>query len=593
MKKNILSMAALLMASAAVFTACSSDDNITGEQPANPTGKYTMTVQASKGDDATTRALTLDETTSPHKLNATWATTENVYVKKGDTWATGSLQPETDGATATLKGTLSGIEINASDVLTLQFPKSGDISYSGQVGTLADIAANFDYTTATVTVADVSATGNIIPEEATTTFENQQAIVKFTLTDKAAGSAINTTKLVISVGATDYTINPTSATNVIYAAIPGFTGQTVKLTTTVGDNTYIYEKANVSFTNGQYYEIGVKMIVYPTVLSAVTTDYHGSVICSDGTVYPPKTAVPDGKTAVGILGKVTETGHGLILALQDAVYYPDWDDINNWTTVKTYAGTTLKVLDADARGTNLTSYTALGETTVSNWAVAQKSDYVAIFTNLGSTTGDGTGKTYDINVNAYITTGVGGTALSASVPFYWSATQEDGTYAWYFNDSYWSLANKTGNNKIRPVLGFGEEAEEQAAVTLAQTMTTANLTVKIKFNYADYNYVDEENYCQFTSNGDCTYTFQSGGGNVGGNHYYKARALVVENGKLVFKQHYYNSFDEYWDWNGYSVTFDTSNNTYSEWRGGGTTDYNPYFISVEVDGTKIDVTPAE
>lgn len=592
MKKNILSLAALLIASATVFTACSSDDNITSEQPANSVQKtYTMTVNATKGGDATTRALTLgrNDANTKNVLNATWATTENVYVKKGDTWATGSLQPESDGATATLKGTLSGIGIAADDVLTLQFPKSGDISYDGQVGTLEDIAANFDYATATVTVASVSATGNIVPTTATTTFENHQAIVKFTLTDKATSSAINTTKLVISVGATDYTINPTSATNEIYAAIPGFTGQTVKLTTTVGDYTYIYEKTGVSFTNGQYYEIGVKMIVYPVALSAVTADYHGSVICSDGTVYPPKTAVPDGKTAVGILGKVTETGHGLILALQDSKLYPDWDDINNWTSVKTYAGTTLKVLDDDARGTNLTSYTALGETAVSNWAVAQKSDYVAIFTNLGSTTGDGTGKTYDSNVNAYITTGVGGTALSTSgMPFYWSATKEDGTYAWYFNDSYWSLANKVGNSKIRPVLGFGEEeAEEQAAQTLAQTMTTANLTVKVK-----YNYDNDENYCEFLSNGDGTYTFQSGGGYIGGR-YNKAKALVVENGKLVFKQHFYSPIDEDWDWFGYSVTFDTSNNTYSEWRGEGVADYNPYFISVEVDETTIDVTRAE
>ena len=149
MKKNILSMAALLMASAAVFTACSSDDNITSEQPANPTGKYTMTVSASKGGDATTRALTLDGKT----LNATWATSENVYVKKGSDWATGSLKPQADGATATLKGTLSGIQINATDELTLQFPKSGDISYTGQVGTLEDIAANYDYAVAYVNAA--------------------------------------------------------------------------------------------------------------------------------------------------------------------------------------------------------------------------------------------------------------------------------------------------------------------------------------------------------------------------------------------------------------------------------------------------------
>jgi len=266
MKKNILSMAALLIASAAVFTACSSDDNITSEQPANPTGKYTMTVQASKGGDATTRALSLSGST----LNATWATSENVYVKKGDTWATGSLQPQTAGETATLKGTLTGITPASSDVLTLQFPRSGERGYSGQVGTLADIAAKYDYATATVTVASVSASGNIVPTVATTMFENQQAIVKFTLIDKADGTTpLSATKLVINDGTTDYTITPASATSVIYAAIPGFTSKTVKLAATVGNKTYTYEKASQSFTNGQYYEITVKMTEKPDLLSGV------------------------------------------------------------------------------------------------------------------------------------------------------------------------------------------------------------------------------------------------------------------------------------------------------------------------------------
>ena len=194
-KFKSLSLAALLIASA-TFAACSSDDNTIDQQPAQPAGQqvYTMTVNAQKGGDAaTTRALRLDDKT----LNATWATTENIYVKKGDTWATGSLKPQTDGTTATLKGTLSGITIAGSDVLTLQFPKSGDISYDGQLGTLEDIAANFDYATATVTVASVSATGNITPTEATTTFQNQQAIVKFTLQDNG-GNAINATSLNIS-----------------------------------------------------------------------------------------------------------------------------------------------------------------------------------------------------------------------------------------------------------------------------------------------------------------------------------------------------------------------------------------------------------
>ena len=115
---NIRTLAALLIASA-TFAACSSDDNAIDEQPAGQQ-VYTMTVNAQKGGDArTTRALALDGKT----LNATWATTEYIYVKKDETWATGSLQPEADGTTATLKGSLSGITIAAGDELTLQFPR--------------------------------------------------------------------------------------------------------------------------------------------------------------------------------------------------------------------------------------------------------------------------------------------------------------------------------------------------------------------------------------------------------------------------------------------------------------------------------------
>ena len=269
MMTNIKTLAALLIASA-TFAACSSDDNTIDQQPAQPAGQqvYTMTVNASKGGDAaTTRALTLDGKT----LNATWATTENIYVKKGETWATGSLQPQADGTTATLKGTLSGITIAASDVLTLQFPRSGALDYTGQVGTLADIAAKYDYATATVTVASVSATGNINPTEATTTFENQQAIVKFTLIDKADGSTpLNATQLTVNDGTTDYTVTPASPTSEIYVAIPGIADKTITLTATVGSGTYTYEKANVTFTNGKYYAVSVKMAAAPLTVEAQT-----------------------------------------------------------------------------------------------------------------------------------------------------------------------------------------------------------------------------------------------------------------------------------------------------------------------------------
>ena len=189
-----------------------------------------------------------------------------------------------------------------------------------------------------------------------------------------------------------------------------------------------------------------------TLLSAATTSDYGKVVCAAGHLHDAKTAVPTGCTAVGILGKVTETGHGLILALQNATEQ-EWETIDGWTSVTTYAGTTLKVLpDDDARG-SLTSYTKLGETAVSNWAVAQKSDYEAIFENLGSTQSDGfNGTTYDDNVNAFITTGVDGLAI---LGFYWSATEEsDYNESWNFYNYCWTLNGKSTCYNVRPVLGF-------------------------------------------------------------------------------------------------------------------------------------------
>ena len=76
MKKNIFNiktLAALLMAGAA-FTACSIEDDFIKEQPVSPTQKYTMTVNALKGIDATTRALSLSGKT----LSAQWAATDEV-----------------------------------------------------------------------------------------------------------------------------------------------------------------------------------------------------------------------------------------------------------------------------------------------------------------------------------------------------------------------------------------------------------------------------------------------------------------------------------------------------------------------------------
>ncbi len=425
----------MLAAVAVAFVSCEKENT-----PVD--GTFTLTVDASKEGTKGTKQLGLDGST----LNATWAAGEQVKVYIGETLL-GTLTPQTTGSAHTkLSGTLEGT-IAVDDVLTLKFLSP---DYGSQDGTLAYIAANCDYAVATVTVSGFSGDATkTIETTGHANFVNQQAIVKFTLKD-TSNADISATQFVVNDGATDYTINPASAASEIYVAIPGFRWQTVRLTATVGSVGYTYKKSDATFTNGQYYEITVKMTgPYPLLSTATTADY-GKVVCAAGHLHDAKTAVPAGCTAVGILGKVTSTGHGLILALKNALSQT-WNTINGWATVKTYAGTTLKVLpdDSSVRGVELKSYTALGATAVSNWAVAQKDDYEAIFTNLGSTVING-GRTYDANVNDYIT-GVGGSPLSS---YYWSATWNTDYRSWYFYKDYWSYTVNEQRYFVRPVLGF-------------------------------------------------------------------------------------------------------------------------------------------
>ena len=275
-------MAALLMASATVFTACSNDDDIIGEQPAASSQQtYTMTVEATKGGDAaTTRALALNGKT----LNATWQTTDEVAVYNYTQKAVleGHLSPQSAGASATLTGSLTG-SVAKDDVVYLRWP-SVNADYTGQDGTLETIAQRYDYTTGIAKVTSVDGAAIVAedssPSGGPVTFTNSQAIVKFTLIGKTFATPINATQLTIDAKVGEesrliqsitypdtytlgpITINRTEPTdNVVYAALP-FSSQakfTFALTATDGKYTYTYEKADVTMLNGRYYEVKVMM----------------------------------------------------------------------------------------------------------------------------------------------------------------------------------------------------------------------------------------------------------------------------------------------------------------------------------------------
>ena len=457
------------MAALALMTAaCSNDDNdLTTPQPQKAEG-ITITAQlAPKTDGATTRAVE-DKTTY---IEAKWAEHEHIAIL----YTVGSTKKVADaeitavdgGGAATITFTVDGGTPD-NTACTLVYPlsaakddksgvKDAATLLSAQDGTLNE---NLDVRVGAGTIRTTTPGLTVTTQPAA-----QFAIFKFTTKTSDGSATIDVKPLIITTGGQDYVITPASATSALYAALPAISDQAVTFTATGSDSkTYTCSKDGVTFAAAKYYQSTLKMTEAAayTLLSAATTSDYGKVVCAAGHLHTAKTAVPAGCTAVGILGKVTETGYGLILALQDATSQ-DWNTINGWTSVTTYAGTTLKVLpDAAAHG-SLTSYTALGTTAVSDWAVAQKSDYEAIFTNLGSTTGDSDGKTYDANVNAYITTGVGGTAISG---YCWSTTEDDWSgKAWTFYSYFWRADYKTTSNRVRPVLGFGPAKLLSAATT--------------------------------------------------------------------------------------------------------------------------------
>ena len=114
--------------------------------------------------------------------------------------------------------------VQRGDQLTLVFPRTGR-DYTGQKGTLDDIAANYDYATAQV---EVQYADNTFVSASDAKFKNLQAIVRFNLQDKSS-KAISVSSLTISAdgllqkeGVTGpVTITPATATNDIYAAPSG------------------------------------------------------------------------------------------------------------------------------------------------------------------------------------------------------------------------------------------------------------------------------------------------------------------------------------------------------------------------------------
>ncbi len=279
-----------------LLVACSSDD--TPEQNrVEPVKTYYMSVDASKDfNDAASRlnralTLTYNTLTDKNSLTPSWAVGEKVYVYApagipDPFWFNGYLEAKSAGTTTQLNGALSlpwageiSTYVPEPYMLTLQFPRSGDLDYTGQVGTLADVAAKYDYAVAENVQLDIEGDHIRAVSEDGVKFHSQQAIVKFTLKDKADEGAtlLNATSLTVTYNSESIVLTgipvetyTTNGNGVLFVALPALTkaeadatapedAPSVALTAVVGGNTYSFSKEHFTFQNGKYYEIGVKM----------------------------------------------------------------------------------------------------------------------------------------------------------------------------------------------------------------------------------------------------------------------------------------------------------------------------------------------
>lgn len=324
--KNV-SLAALLMTSA-MFTACSSDDELLNEQPVNPTEPktYTMTIQATMGDDAT-RGLYKNGGGSTAALNANWNGKEKVrVVQDGKVIGTLSAAMSSEHNT-TLTGTVTGFQIGHAVGFYMLADEDGKMDYTGQCGALLDdngtgnIEENYDFASYELNGAQsqeafTTAGSNIVPKDdgVYIDFKRQQAIVRFELQNSSGNDLYatkfivtdkNTGKLVQSLdtkkGTKTYgqiALTPTSntsGTSSVYNVALNLDGASdIRLFAQAKDQygnpeLYVFEKENVTFTKGKYYSVTVKMhrcTKFP--LSQITYEdtqftgwYIGSII-SDG-----------------------------------------------------------------------------------------------------------------------------------------------------------------------------------------------------------------------------------------------------------------------------------------------------------------------
>ena len=337
MKKELLHWAFLLVAGFAL-TACGGDDAedtltpSTPSTPSSPAGKWSVTVKAGVDE---TRGLSLSGST----LSVNWSTSETVYAYYNNV-KVGELHPtaNSNNADVTLQGDLNTADYVANQSLTLKFPRETK-DFTGQAGTLEDIAAKYDYLEATATISSVDAATRSMTI-ANTTFRVQQAIARLTFTqDLQSGDVITITGAANNTAVSVTLASAVAAGSPVFVALPlAASGATYTLNFTVTrSNSTVYEGSlsNKTLQNNKYYAATVTLGAYK----------EGVHLWENGPYW-----------ATMNVGATSETDYGDFFAWGETEPYYSSQDPLTWKDGKTAGYTWASYSLCSGTNTTLTKY---------------------------------------------------------------------------------------------------------------------------------------------------------------------------------------------------------------------------------------------
>lgn len=504
MKKNSFLWAALSMTAALVMTACSNDDNA-NESPVQQSTVKTIPYSVTVNEGATTRATVESDNKTlkfadGDKLYVTGTNIKGVLniqtrmgnfsTFSGDLTYSGSGTPASDlSLTATLVSAQqtdgSEVTINATTgAVTVNYPTT---SYCGDVATAVQKYSNLTGTS-TYGLKSFSLT-------------QQTAFLNFVITfEDGTTTGTGLSAVVSNNSAAICTANVTTTTE-SEKVVAKFVLPVAKGTTLSSANVKFGDKAAISFgasqtLDGKVYNVTktqAAALTYPIALSAVTSDYVGSVVTTDGNVYATVAAASAAsKTAVAVIAYVGTAGSvdassgtykGLAVALSDAnsgsnckwaesyancLSSTQTDDIvtalgfkNGITCTSTLTGDghTHAAATAAASNNGTTAPTgtsgwfmpSMGQWNLIVQGLATKKAGSAVTTDLTYFTVNPTYKAYNLNS---VITDAGGTGFQES--FYWASTEKAHVPAWaiYFGDGYAIQYAKDTNRYVRSIIAF-------------------------------------------------------------------------------------------------------------------------------------------